>query len=84
MTRNERIQKLANAIRAYRGSYNPATGIWSSQPQPARREAILQHLRELRRRSLPNLVANEQVPKDMAAIDGFKTYDEFRNWITKL
>ena len=84
MTRNERIHKLANAIKEYRGTYDPRTGKWIWPPKIQKRPAIVKHLRALRERSLPTKAAIAQVADDARAIDGFKTHDEFRNWIKAL
>ena len=77
MTRTERINKLANAIKAYRGSYNPETKKWIRPPQPDKRANVIKWLHSLAHH--PNVITAE-----LNIIDGFKNHDEFRNWIKKL
>ena len=82
MTRNERIHKLSNAIKEYRGTFDPRTGKWIWPPKIQKRAVIVKWHRTLREPTAPSRqAAIEQVAKDAAAIDGFKTYDEFRAWI---
>jgi hypothetical protein len=68
MTRNEKIKKLANAIRAYRGvTSSPAGAVkteWIRSPQPHKRPDIVRYLLALGR-------TKEQIEQDAVAIDGF-------------
>ncbi len=73
MSRLEKIKKLANAIRRYRGAYHPESKKWIRAPKP--KEAI--HVT----RWLKNLGVGTEL---MAKINGFKTQDEMRVWILEL
>ena len=84
MTRSERIHKLANAIKCYRGSYHPQTKKWISAPQPHKRADIIKWLESLRQFKHITGIDQDQIQKDLASIDGFQNFDEFRNWISKL
>lgn len=75
MKRHEKLHKLANAIREYRGQYDPKTGIWKHAPRPTVEERMLKWLKILRPTNWL---------KDSAAIDGFKTFHEFRAWMKKV
>lgn len=74
MKRHEKIHKLANAIRDYRGQYDPKTGIWKYPPQPKAADRVARWLREL----------TPDATEGMKDVDGFKTFDEFRKWIGTL
>lgn len=71
MTRTEKFAKLGNAVRDYRGGYNPETGKWRAPPQP---NAIARVHRWLRALGIEPVTVMEK-------IDGFKTKDEFRAWL---
>jgi hypothetical protein len=75
MTRTERIRKLANAIREYRGSYDELTKKWIRAPRPDARARCIHWLQKL---------GIEAVETNMAAIDGFKHNDEFQIYIKSL
>lgn len=73
MTRTERIRKLCNAIKNYRGVRDPQAdgkGRWVRSPRPTLKPKIYSHLVEL------GLNPEEQLKK----IDGFKTYLDFHMW----
>lgn len=75
MNRNEKIKKLANAVREFRGSYVPSTGQWIRTPKPDKKERVIFWLQQLHR---------EDVPKDFALICNFRSYDDFNAWIGAL
>ena len=80
MTRDERIKKLANAIKLYRGIYNPTNGKWIRPPQPAKRADVVKWLESLRKfQHYP--AEPEVIIADMTKIDGFKTRPEYDAWI---
>ena len=83
MTRTEKINKLSNAIKDYRGVFEAQTGKWIRPPQVHKRSAITKWLLALRRSTLSEKSAREQVCADAKAIDGFRTYEEFNHWIAK-
>jgi hypothetical protein len=71
MSRNERIKKLANAIREYRGRWHPQRKKWVETPNPARRAGVIRWAGELG-------LSQEMV---LLNADGFQTMDEFDRWI---
>lgn len=74
MSRNERKKQLAEAVRAYRGTFDPETKRWFAPPQPralARVERLLTKLQ---------VAVKENVTK----IDGFKSTDEMAAWLAAL
>lgn len=81
MTRSEKIHKLANAIRDYRGGTSSQPGavkvVWKHAPQPHKLKRI---------RELLGLLQYDLEEQDffVKQIDGFKTYAEFDVWIGKL
>jgi translation initiation factor 2 alpha subunit (eIF-2alpha) len=81
MTRSERIQKLSNAIKAYRGLTATPPGavkvVWKYKPQINRRQDIVRHLLALDR-------SHEQIELDAKAIDAFQTVEQFQKWIRSL
>ena len=85
MTRNAKIQKLANAVKAYRGAntviVNETNGTvktkWLISPQCGKRTAIVKWLKALGR-------DNHQIEQDAIQIDGFKTRAQFESWIQSL
>lgn len=74
MTRNAKIAKLANAIRDYRGAYNPTTMVWRVRPIPTAKGRVEKWLGEL----------GLDVATTMPIIDGFETKGQFREWLAKL
>jgi len=80
MSRADRIRKLSNAIKAYRGvNRMPPIGgvgpVWEHSPQPARRDDIVRHLTAL---------GISPIESALKTIDGFKAVDDFRAWINQL
>lgn len=74
MTRAERIRKLGNAIKRYRGRYHPTTGKWIEAPQLSAKQDV--------RRWAESLGLN---PNDtVVAVDGFKSFPEMRSWMQAL
>lgn len=74
MSRAEKIQKLGNAIRSYRGLKSLSTGKWSVPPKTGARLGVAKWLAAL----------GLDVPSSMEKIDGFKTVSEFNSWISSL
>lgn len=75
MTRQEKIRKLTNAIRRYRGKHNGRTvGFrWIVPPQPHEVAKVIRWVKEL---DLP-------IASSMEAIENFKTFDEFNKWLAR-
>ena len=71
MTRNQRIAKLANAIREYRGRWNPKTKKWVQPPNPSKKSNIVRWACEL----------GLHAPMVILNADNFATMDEFNRWI---
>lgn len=80
MTRSEKVRKLANAIRDYRGITStpvntPADEVkWKKAPHQNDLPRVFKWLTSL------GLDATSAVKE----IDGFKTFAEFRQWIAAL
>ena len=74
MTRPEKVAKLGNAIRDYRGAYHPASKVWIKPPQKHASERVKTCAERLRLDPV----------KILAQADTFKTYDEMRAWISIL
>ncbi len=77
MTRSQKISKLANAIRAYRGMFNPQSDgskQWVRHPQQSARDRIAVWLERLKL----------NVQEGLAAIDGFASFEEMRTWLNKI
>lgn len=77
MNKAEKIRKLGNAVRSYRGRFwNLPEGKikWVETPQPHKMKRILELLA---------LLQFDQEEQDSAVfrIDGFKSIDEFHVWI---
>jgi hypothetical protein len=75
MTRNQKLTKLGNAIREYRGVYSAHTGKWRRPPKPEKVEGILKWLERL---GIP-----EPIPL-LSDIQEFKDFDEMRDWLRRL
>lgn len=75
MSRNQKITKLANAIRRYRGVSQPLEPgkpvQWITSPKIADRADVVRWLIEL---GLP-------VTASLETINGFTLVDQFDNWI---
>lgn len=74
MKRHEKVHKLANAIKEYRGVYDAKTGIWKRHPKPSVELRVCKWLRELRIDTLEGL----------NTVKGFKHFDEFNKWMKQL
>jgi hypothetical protein len=79
MTRTERIRKLGNAIRAYRGVTNRVFSAgehvsWQIAPD---RRALMRVHKWL-------LALNLDFDTNIKIINGFKTFGEFDEWLNKL
>jgi hypothetical protein len=75
MTRNEKLKKLGNAIREYRGVYYSHTGKWKRPAKPEKEGNILIWLERL----------GIQEPMPMIAdIQEFKNFDQMREWLSRL
>ncbi len=71
MTRPQKIQKLANVVKEYRGSCDERTGKWMRPPRPHAAQRILVWLERLKLPPEPT----------MERINGFAHVSEFRAWI---
>lgn len=79
MTRNEKISKLANAVRDLRGLYRPASGtcvkaVWVYTPKLGEIGRVKLWLARLK---LP-------VEETLHQIRSFKSYQEFNEWVRTL
>jgi hypothetical protein len=72
MTRTERIRKLANAVKEYRGVFHANSRKWIRAPKPSKRTDIIRWLRAL---------GVTDLQPHLASVDGFKSYAEFESWI---
>jgi hypothetical protein len=74
MSRAEKIKKLGNAIREYRGQFHPRSEKWIYTPKPAALERVKAWVSRL------GLDVQESVQR----VNGFKSFAEFHNWISSL
>lgn len=74
MSKNEKLRKLGNAVREYRGSYHPKTKAWIHAPKRHSLERVRKWLSEL----------NVDVVSGVAFIDRCETWIQFREWIADL
>ena len=74
MSRADKIKKLANAIREYRGLREPGTGRWIATPKPDAGPRVVKWLTELG--------LNAQV--GFVRINSFTKVSEFHNWLKQL
>lgn len=74
MTRTQKIHKLANAIRAYRGVICTSTKKWKEAPDKGKLKSVQQYAGEL----------SLNVEYATKLVDGFKTFDEFNAWLREL
>jgi hypothetical protein len=73
MNRNEKLKKLGNAIKGYRGLKDPKSGAWQVTPKPADRARVLRWAGELK------------LPADtLAKVNAFKSVGEYSAWIKSL
>jgi hypothetical protein len=82
MNKNEKLRKLGNAVREYRGvTRTPVReGVktdWVIPPKPEKAKRIRELLALLR-------FDGEEQDNAMKQIDAFKTFDEFNDWIRKI
>ena len=75
MSRNQKLKKLGNAIREYRGTYDPYTGKWRRPPKPEKAAGILSWLEKLG--------IKEPIPA-LADIQEFKSFDQMRDWMKQI
>jgi hypothetical protein len=74
LSKTDKILKLANAIREYRGIFDLRTQSWKKPPNKGAMKRI--------RRWLDSLgIATVENTK---AIDGFKTFDEMNAWLKEV
>jgi len=74
MSRAEKLSKLRNAIRSYRGLKNTTNGKWMTPPCPGARLSVKKWLDEL------GMPLEETINK----IDSFKLVSEFNTWLSSL
>jgi len=74
MSRAEKLSKLRNAIRSYRGLKSTTSGKWQRPPNPGAKLAIKKWLVAL---EMP-------VEETLNKIDSFKLVSEFNSWISSL
>jgi len=74
MTRSQKISKLANAVRAYRGLYRADSKQWIQRPQSSAGERVKTWLERL----------HLDVTENLKKIDAFGSLPEFRNWLNSL
>lgn len=75
MSRYDKLKKLGNAIREYRGSYHARSGKWIQPPRPEAVARVLRWLAELK---------IEEPIVALAEIQQFKTFDEMRAWLRNI
>lgn len=71
MTRQQKISKLGNAIKDYRGAYVPDSGKWVRAPDRRALDRVTVWLRRL----------HLDVAGSMKFIDEFHSFGEFNKWI---
>lgn len=77
MTRNQKLAKLGNAIRQYRGlsaRTNKDTIKWLRPPRPEKAKAVLDYLA---------ILGRTEVLLDLADIQQFKSSTEMQAWMKK-
>jgi hypothetical protein len=72
MTKQERIHKLVNAVKRYRGAYDEQTKVWFRQPKKPERASVITWLQKIK---VNNVEAAIQF------IDKCKSWNEFNNWL---
>lgn len=75
MTRNNKLAKLANAVREWRGVFNTRSKTWKLPPNEKAVFRVARWLKELKR---------PDVDGDIAIIGDFKSYEQFNKWISAL
>lgn len=74
LTRTEKVTKLANAIREYRGMYHAETKAWIHAPKKAAVERVKVWLERL----------HLDQCKSLSLIEGFKSFDQFNTWLRSI
>ncbi len=74
LTRTEKIQKLANAIRGYRGRYDLQTGKWLERPKPTEGRRVVDWLMRLKL----------DVKESIKLIQSFTQYEQLDAWLCSL
>lgn len=74
MNRNQKIAKLANAIRDYRGMINNKTGKWIHPPKPVEMLRVQRWLTAL----------GLDVIAGIHLVDNFQSFDQFNKWLNTL
>lgn len=75
MSNGQKLTKLGNAIREYRGVYSMRNGAWKRQPNPKAAGRILKWLELL---GVPEPILA------LADIQEFKSFDEMHSWMKRL
>ena len=75
MSRDEKIRKLASAVRRWRGVKHPGTGQWV---QPPSEKAVFRVAKWLAR------LGRADVDGDIKTIGDFQTYQQFNAWLGTL
>jgi len=85
MSQANTIKKLGNAIRAYKGTRHSVNGPFVIQPQKSKIVQIRELLGKLTyANGIDRFTTKDEIDAQVKRIDGFKTYDDFNNWITEL
>jgi hypothetical protein len=74
MSRYEKINKLANAIRRWRGMVNASTGKWHRPPAEKELDKVQNWLVKL----------NLPVQETLQELCDMTTYDQFEDWLKKI
>lgn len=74
MTKSEKLRKLGNAVRDYRGMCSSDYTVWKQRPKTSALARVTQWLVALKM----------DVPTSIAYIDNCQTWEQFRGWIGKL
>ena len=76
MSRHQKLNKLAAAIREYRGTFNRTTGKWMKAPNPGAIDRVTMWLGRIGQ-------DEDKIAESLTAIDGFKELKEFNLWIQR-
>ena len=74
MTREQKKNKLGNAVREYRGSYDEKSGEWHRLPKKGAEKRIIRWLEAL----------GLEVDVNLDLIDGFEHYNQFLKWMRSI
>lgn len=72
MTKEQKLKKLGNAVRAYRGSTNGVGGSWIRLPEIEKSAAVKKWCSEL------------GIENGLDKVNSFKAYSEFYNWLRSI